>query len=213
MHSEQSTRRQEVVKHAEKENRLDQFFGFYLDRIYADWADRPEQHVVTLLTRSPASPVARVLMANSPDLLGAGVKLQVIFAQLEPNDLMGDWSDLAVIAAESDIAQSVEIAKLARHGLLDAHEQLVLGVDMSWCGDAMRRDPLQRDTIEVYDPCCPETANQSRKCFEALWARSEMVKITSRNSQKKTGASDEDESSLPTARLEIVGSSDATSRQ
>ena len=183
MTTEHSTRRQEVVKHGEKESRLDQFLGFYLDRLFADWVDRPEHHALTLLARSPASPAARAVISNSPDLLAAGVKMRIIFSTLEPSECMSDWSDLALIAAESDVAQSVEIARLGHAGLVDAHEQLVLGADMSWCGDSMRRDPLHRDTVEVYDPCCPATAGQSVRCFDALWSRSEVIKVVASNTR------------------------------
>ncbi|MBI1386527.1 MAG: hypothetical protein GC150_16595 [Rhizobiales bacterium] len=177
MGADLKSRRQEIVRHGEKQGRLDQFVGFYLDRIFADWAHRPEMHVVSVIARSPASPVARAVASNAPDLLSAGIVIRVVFAQLEPTDLMGEWTDIALVAAESDAGSSVEFALIGNQALVDAHEVIVLGADMSWCGDAMRRDPLLRDTVEVYDPCCPRSATLNRRSFEALWTRSEIIRV------------------------------------
>lgn len=175
-----SSRRQEVVKQQDKQARLDQFLGFYLDRIFADWTDRPDQAVLTVLARSPESPVARAIALNSPDLLSAGVAIRAVFARLEPAPLLNEWTDLVLVSAESESAPASLLARIKDPALDDLHEQLVIGSEMSWTGDALRRDPLQRDTIEVYDPCCPSTARMSARTFERIWDRAEPIRVAER---------------------------------
>jgi len=178
-----STRRQEVVKHSEKQARLDQFFGFYLDRLLADWSETAAQHSVTVLARSPETPVARAVLTNATDLLSAGVVMQIIFLEFDRAAQVSEFADLALISAESETAEQVQIFRLTNPALLDAHEQMVLGTDMSWCGDAMRRNPLQRDTVEVFDPCCPATALQSTRAFLALRAKADRIKLWARRAE------------------------------
>ena len=177
MDNDRSSRQQELVKHEEKQARIDQFLGYYLDRLFADWCDQPEQRKITLIARSPASPVARALIANADDLRAAGSQLRLLFAKLEPREALGDWFDFALSCRESEAGAKLEIRHIANPAMIDAHEQLVLGVEMSWTGDAMRRDPLSRDTIEVYDPCCDRTARESNLSFAGIWERSRPVPV------------------------------------
>lgn len=172
-----SSRRQEVVKQQDKQARLDQFLGFFLDRMFADWSERPEQAVLTVIARSPASPVARAIALNAPDLLSAGIGIRAVFSRLEPATMLSEWTDIVLVSAESDQAPAASLARVKDPALDDLHELLVAGTEMSWTGDAMRRDPLQRDTIEVYDPCCPETARLNQRTFEAIWKRAELIRV------------------------------------
>jgi len=185
MGSDQSSRCEEVVKYEDKEARLDQFLGFYLDRLFADWDDRPEQHHITIVARSPASPVARAIIVNADDIRGGGIQVRALFSDLEPSDALSEWFDLALACRDCDDASPIDIRYTANPALIDAHEQMVLGSEMSWCGDAMRRDPSRRDTIEIFDPCCPATAGQNSRSFEALWTRSQQIKIDRKRSKQE----------------------------
>jgi len=192
MEFDQSSRRQGLVRQEDKQARIDQFLGFYLDRIFADWVDDDAQHRVTLIARSPASPVARALMDNAEDVAGAGIRLSVLFTDLEPRDELGNWFDFALSCGEADGPGDLELCHAGNAAFLDAHEQLVLGSEMSWSGDAMRRDPAVRDTVEVFDPCCDRTARQANRSFDAIRQRSKPVSICDqvRSQNARTDATD-----------------------
>ena len=177
MASDQASRCQEVVRQEDKEARLDQFLGFYLDRLFADWEEQPEQHQITIIARSPASPVARAIMVNAEDIRNGGIHVRVLFAELEPSEALSEWFDLVLNVQDVSTATTIDIRCTNNPALVDAHEQLVLGNEMSWSGDAMRRDPNVRDTIEIFDPCCPPTAKRSTRSFDALWSMGRPIKI------------------------------------
>lgn len=186
MASDHASRCQEVVRQEDKEARLDQFLGFYLDRLFADWEDQPGQHHITIVARSPASPVARALMVNADDIRQGGIHVRILFSELEPSEALSDWYDLVLNIEDISTATTIDIRCTTNPALVDAHEQLVLGEEMSWSGDAMRRDPRIRDTIEIFDPCCPMTAQRNTRSFDALWSKGRKIKIDRKRRKQDT---------------------------
>lgn len=166
-------RQQKLVRRDEKHQQLEQLIEFFLDRVHADIGKKPCERSVTLLARSPASPVAEVLLENARDLIDAGGQLQVLFAGLEPSERLGDWLDPLVVTGENSVSAVVRWAK--NQMLLEAHEQLVLGEQMSWSGDSMRRDPLLQDSLELFEPACRQAARHASMAFRAIWKCSQPI--------------------------------------
>ncbi|MEL7544054.1 MAG: hypothetical protein AAGJ70_09785 [Pseudomonadota bacterium] len=161
-------RNQQLVKQKEKQERIDQLIGVYLDRSQSDWAGRPGQRRIALVTRSAASPVAQALAANFDDLEQAGVAIRVIFSNIDAGDHLTTWYDGTHRAAGgTPLVNAVRWA--ANPALVDAHEQLVLGHCLSWYGDSMRRDPATRDALETFNTFCEPSAVQAMRSFENIW--------------------------------------------
>ena len=128
--------------------------------------------VFTLVARSAESPVARALVALSPELVARGLSVRAIFGQLEAEKTSVGWS---VVSPAIGFSRDLRWAKNPR--LADAHEQLVLDVDICWTGDCMRRDPARRDAFEQFMSSEAPTARTLALSFERLWAASEPLAI------------------------------------
>jgi hypothetical protein len=127
-----------------------------------------ERHV-TLLARSPQSPVARALLETGSEIAALGVTLQVVFARVEPSESLSAWLDLVdALTPPAHLA-----LRWAQHpSLIDAHEQLVLGTALSWAGDCMRREPEKRDAYEQYDTFDATAAALAQASFSYFWSKS-----------------------------------------
>lgn len=163
----ENARQAKLVRHLEKQENLTRFVGYFLDRTsVCESSDGRVRHG-TLLARSPASPVARALIASANELKALHISLEVAFARLEPVELMADW--VALGRAEPGHHPTVLLRRAANPALLEAHEQLVLGLNMTWTGDCMRREPETRDAYEMFDTFHAEAAARSSQSFRALW--------------------------------------------
>lgn len=147
--------------------RQEALFGAYLDRL----AGRPapgERHV-TMLARSPLSPVARALVAKTDALKARGVVVQAILAQIEPREAL-----VEVIEAVTALSPGRPLGELVRWAnrscILDAHEQLILGTTMCWSGDMMRREPGKRDGLDLFEEEAPQTVRLGALAFSAIWS-------------------------------------------
>lgn len=167
MNSFENARQAKLVRCLEKQENLSRFIGYYLDRTSVSVDTDGRVRHGTLIARSPASPVARALMAVANELNSLHISLEVAFARLEPTEPMAEWAALSQTAPGRHPAVILRWA--ARPPLLEAHEQLVLGLNMSWTGDCMRREPETRDAYELYDTFHQEAAARSTQSFRALW--------------------------------------------
>lgn len=145
----------EIVKRDDKEEKLVRFVRD---------CGVPSDALITILARSPASPVvaalAKVLAAQS----SSPASLRLILGQTE-----------GVEAIEQLFAAHTVTIRWARHPrLADAHEQLVMG-SATWIGDCMRRDPAKRDAFECYAPDCSQSVRWATMAFERLWILSEQI--------------------------------------
>ena len=163
----ENARQAKLVRHLEKQENLTRFVGYYLDRTsVTEGTDGRVRHG-TLIARSPSSPVARALLASANELKSLHISFEVAFAKLEPAELMADW--IALGRAEPGHHPTVKFRWAARSPLLEAHEQLVLGLNMSWTGDCMRREPETRDAYEMFDTFHVESAARASQSFRAIW--------------------------------------------
>lgn len=162
-----------VVSHEEKEENILRFIGYYVDRMSLKEQPEVSERTVTLVARSPQSPVARALIASAQELSGLDTRIQVIFCKLDPADRLSDWVDRSF--SENGAPPLVTLRRASNAALLEAHEQLVLGSEMSWTGDCMRREPEKRDAYEVFATFHPEAARRASQSFQSLWAIAEPV--------------------------------------
>lgn len=169
----ESSRQAKFVRHEEKLENLSRFAGFYLDRLSVA-EDANERHrSVSLLVRSPLSPAAVALIDAMKEFQALGVGMRIAFVRLEPEPALAHWLELT---EQSSLDAPAVAVRWARHpALIDAHEQLVLGVNMTWIGDCMRREPERRDAYETFHTFDNAAARQASGSFEALWAMSTAV--------------------------------------
>lgn len=149
-----SARTKSLIKD-EKEARLKAFVSRHLEARAAE-GDAHEEIAYRLLALSAESPAARALDALAPELSAAGVKVEIVLVRHAKTD---HTSPLAF----ADCRYATDIR------LLDAHEQLVLDATTAWIGDCMRRDPLKRDTYELFCDRCTVTAGHAARSFDHIW--------------------------------------------
>lgn len=139
----------------EKEARLKAFVSRHLEA-RREQGEAAGDVTYRLLALSAESPAARALDALAPELATAGIKLEIVFVR----------------HAKADDAPSLKFAdcRFATDiRLLDAHEQLVLDAETAWVGDCMRRDPMKRDTYELFCDRCTMTAGNAARSFAHIW--------------------------------------------
>ena len=150
-----STKNCQTMTLKEKELRVVEFVNEFLTSLVSSSISGPYR--LTLIAKSPASPVARGVEHCLKPIVAAGVELQVIFAERGAEGRMAPWLENAA---------SVAWAKDCR--LLEMHEQLVLGRAMCWLGDAMRRDVEKSDLHETFARDCVRTAAIAQGSFERI---------------------------------------------
>ena len=96
------------------------------------------------------------------------VCVQIVLSDVDPEKTLRNTWDVI-----SDLSKDREHGDLIRwansQGILEAHEQLVLGQKMCWLGDAMRREPGRRDGFDTFDIDAPQTCRLSVQSFAAMW--------------------------------------------
>ena len=179
---------QNVVRCEEKEDRILDFLGYYFELLSSENANNFGEKSVTLIARSPSSPVARALYAFVSEASAGDISIQIIFSQLEPTDVLSDWLELML--DETSTAPKPDIRWAKTPTLIDAHEQLVLGKSMSWSGDSMRREPSKRDAFELFRSSCTQSAEYGLRAFNMIWGASETIPVRLSNSLVKTNRSE-----------------------
>lgn len=156
-----------VTRHDEKEHKLKEFVRHHLAPSEGGMA--AVQDTLTVVARSPDSPVIKALLGLAQEIDTAGLGLRVIFAHLDNESLPETWErDLGPLHCDVRWAR--------RPRLIEAHEQLVIGPVTCWIGDCMRRDPAKCDAFENYVEDCGEAAGCATVSFERLWSASEGVR-------------------------------------
>ena len=125
---------------------------------------------VTVVARTPDSPVARAAALFAADMAKAGIALRVIMLEID----LGS-EDHTAAAGILDCA-SAEIRILGDIRFAAAHEQLTLSGDRVWIGDCMRRDPAKRDAFELYHSGDATAARHAEASFAKLWAAAKPAK-------------------------------------
>lgn len=154
--------------------RHDRIFTQFLERIdTASWRLRTDRSM-TILARSPASPVVQAFVRRREDLKLRNIVARIIVARLEPeSDFLAMASALSTLVDDDDINALVRWA--SNSCILDAHEQLILGSDMCWSGDTMRREPGKRDSLDLFESDAPKTVRLGVLAFDAIWSTAVQV--------------------------------------
>lgn len=156
------------TRHGEKEQKLKDFILQHIAR--APRSDAGSVQPLLIVARSVDSPVVGAIAAIDRELLAARVPVRMILAQATSDSAAGETQALA---CQHEI-------RWARHPrLIEAHEQLVVGPEVCWIGDCMRRDPTRCDAFENYVEDCGEAAGCAIVSFERLWAASEPLTVHS----------------------------------
>jgi hypothetical protein len=123
-----------------------------------------------LILRSASSTPAHVLTLMKDALLDVGIQAKAVVAKLEPrDDLRKLFATLGALQTADDATALLRWARNPR--LLDAHEQVTYGLEMSWSGDAMRRDADKRNAPTLFEDSA-DAAVRAAYAFEAIWGAS-----------------------------------------
>jgi hypothetical protein len=126
---------------------------------------------VTLLARSAVSPSCRVLTQRAGEFAERGVRVQAIFARLGPVEPLGAFLDVVRrLNGDENAPASVRWAK--NPSLLDAHEQLTLGIRMCWTGDCMRRSADRRYALDLLEENSLGSVHLGELAFSSMWTAS-----------------------------------------
>jgi hypothetical protein len=129
----------------------------------------PRDRSITLIARSPAMAAARALTLNASEIERQQISVQVVFAKLAPAELLGQLaSALGLIDQRHPAAAKVRFIKNA--ALLDAHEQLVLGSELCWTGDMLRRCDENRNRLDILEEGLSGPIRLAELSFNAIWA-------------------------------------------
>jgi hypothetical protein len=133
-----------------------------------------EGFTLTMILRSPGADPTKALVGMKGAFKQAGMRAKVLLARLEPDD---ELRQLYASLSELDPQQpSSELIRWARNPrLLDAHEQVIYGETLCWCGDAMRRDADKRNALALFEEEAPDAVRHGRLAFAALWAQASLV--------------------------------------
>jgi len=160
--------RRETIK------RFDDFIGLYLGEL--ENVDRPTDEAlrVTLVARSPESPVAAAILRHGERLALLGCEVRMVFASVDPASELGDFIELAQICnGDNSVVGSLRWAR--NPALLDAHEQMVLGTGRCWSGDSMRRSSDSRFALDMFNEDGGAAVDWALMAFGGLWSASALV--------------------------------------
>lgn len=154
--------------------RHEDFIDKFIEILSTRASPQGDEREVTVIARSPASPVARAVMARGEELRQRGARIKIIFAELGADGEMAACAEtLQGLHAGGSARESFRWARNAC--LLDAHEQLILGSAMCWSGDCMRRDPGKIDALDLFEHDAPKAVKLGVLAFDAIWAICEIV--------------------------------------
>lgn len=139
----------------------------YLNRLEANGGGL-EERSLTLIARSPSSPVARALALEANGLARQQVSVQIILSKLAPSDLLTELAAaLNLIAPRDGRPECVRLIRTP--SLLNAHEQLVLGSGIAWTGDMLRRCEENRNGLDLLEIDAPGSVRLAQFAFNAIW--------------------------------------------
>ncbi|MCP4937343.1 MAG: hypothetical protein GY927_24820 [bacterium] len=157
--------RRETVK------RFDDFILSYVSKVEKQATASKEDLSVTLIARSPESAVTDAVRRHANTFVDLGIEVRVIFASIEPASVFADFVEMAgMYNGQNCLDTSLRWAK--NPALLDAHEQLVLGMDHCWSGDAMRRAADVRFSLDLFESAGANAVELGRAAFIGLWSAS-----------------------------------------
>ncbi|MFP4539294.1 MAG: hypothetical protein ACLFPA_13450, partial [Dichotomicrobium sp.] len=170
--SRQYNTTRQIPDHGERTTRrIVELIDSYLRHLRNSPSQEASDYGITMIARSPASPVAGALAAKAGELGRQQVSARLIFAKPAPTEVLDE-----VLHAVKPVLRGERISARVRWarnpGLLDAHEQMTLGAGTCWSGDAMRRSPQRPDALEIVEEDSPGAVRRAALAFSALWAAS-----------------------------------------
>lgn len=132
-----------------------------------DHIESARQSGITVIARSPTSPVLVALAALASEISSDAVAVRAIIGETGTAPAQSGGSAEARTLA----CLQHRFRVFADRRLMDAHEQLQVGSASTWLGDSMRRDPDRRDVFERFASDCAATARLAGAAFDALWNR------------------------------------------
>ena len=153
------------------------FIDSYFEWLPAHASLDPATRQITVIARSPASPVAIAVGAAGGRFAQRGVGVRAIFAELGADAALAEFCEGVAGAGRYEMAR--QTVRWARNACLrDAHEQLILGTEMCWSGDCMRREPGKCNALDLYENDAPQVVRLGMLAFDAIWAISEQVPVS-----------------------------------
>lgn len=144
------------------------FLREYTKRLSEAPSDDGAERHVTIVARSPKSPVMLAVAERADELSRHGVHLQIIFSELGGEGSIADL--VQTLTGMFSNAGARECIRWARKSCLkDAHEQITLGTSMCWSGDCMRREPGKVDSLELFESDTRKTVRFGQAAFESIW--------------------------------------------
>ncbi len=157
-----------VPAYALSQSRHESYFKQYFQWLDEDQPTDLTARQVTIIARSPLSPVIQALQSVTDDLSARQISVQVVFSDVDPEkELRAAWRVITGLSSGTGHGDLVRWANSA--GILEAHEQMILGQHMCWLGDAMRREPGRRDGFDLFDTDAPGTCRLGIQSFSAMW--------------------------------------------
>lgn len=153
----------------EQLERFTHIYDAYFAKIDAEAGPR-DTHL-SMLARSAASPMCRVLTERIDEFAARGITVQAIFARLGPVEpLIGFMEAVQRLNGHGHVAAALRWAK--NPCLLNAHEQLTLGLRMCWTGDCMRRSADARNALDLFEENSLSSVRLGELAFAAMWTAS-----------------------------------------
>jgi hypothetical protein len=178
------------LKHAE----LDRHVGILAQFVVRVEAGAGEPRKLTMILRSAWSGPAQALIAESRDLVRAGIVAKVLVAALEPEgELRRLYACLSELSPQAPARELIRWMRNPR--LLDAHEQATYGTSLCWWGDAMRREADKRNALSLFEDGSAGSVRLGQLAFQALWSASTVVaerRLIGRILPKPSGAYERD---------------------
>ena len=146
---------------------------------YIEWLDKnqpvaPAVRSISIVARSPASPIMLAMQAAATDLQNQHVSVRVVLSDVDPEKaLRSAWRSISMLAPDQ---KHVDLVRWANSpAILEAHEQVIMGEHMCWLGDAMRREPGRRDAFDIFEADAPKTCLLGLKSYSRMWQHARPV--------------------------------------
>jgi hypothetical protein len=146
-------------------------FSNLIDRYLQSHCDisAPRESAITLIARSPAMGAARALALHACEIKRQQIEVRLVFAKLAPVDQLAQLSSALQLVDPRNTGQG-RIRFIRNGALLDAHEQLVLGREICWTGDMLRRCDGHRNGLDLVEEGQPGPIRLAELSFNGMWA-------------------------------------------
>ncbi len=170
---------------AEVQRRHESYITTYFQWLGSQSSPSREARQITVIARSPASPVITAMQAHGEELCSRQITLRVMFSDVDPEPaLRSAWKIISALSRDDEHGDLVRWNCAAN--ILEAHEQMILGGHMCWTGDAMRRIPGKRDAFDLFETDAPDIRRLGVQSFHAMWRLAQPVPMWLLREAKKT---------------------------